>query len=256
MPKLKAMGWKPQFPDYRDEAFLYQPRKGLVLPPKVDLRAKFENITVYDQGSLGSCTAQAAAGALLFNDTYDKDEPVVKPSRLFIYYNTRRIEGTINEDSGAMIRDVIKALVKWGYPPEGMWPHTLREFKTKPLQTCYSEALKERINSYHPVRGQYINELKACLAEGFPIIFGFSCYSSMFQAKVNQSGVIPMPKRGDALEGGHAVLAVGYDDTTQQVIFRNSWGLKWGSRGYGFLPYSYITNRNLASDFWTIRFNV
>jgi C1A family cysteine protease len=94
--------------------------------------------------------------------------------------------------------------------------------------------------------------MKACLAMGVPFVFGFSVYDHVMTAAVARSGAIRMPKPKERLQGGHAVMAVGYDDTTQTLLIRNSWGEGWGKQGYGTLPYGYLTDRNLSDDFWCI----
>ena len=62
-----------------------------------------------------------------------------------------------------------------------------------------------------------------------------------------------MPKFGEGVLGGHAVLAVGYDDKGECLIVRNSWGENWGQKGYFQMPYGYVVGKKLAQDFWTIR---
>ena len=98
-----------------------------------------------------------------------------------------------------------------------------------------------------------LTEMKTCLAEGFPFVFGFAVYESFEAPEVAKTGVVVMPGKNEDLLGGHAVLAVGYDDTTQRILVKNSWGTKWGMRGYFTMPYAYVSNRELADDFWVIR---
>ena len=174
------------------------------------------------------------------------------PSRLFIYYNERDIEGTVNEDSGAMIRDGIKSVVKQGVCKETTWPYVIARFTKKPAKTCYTEAMNHQVVSYQRVT-QTLNQMKGCLASGYPFVFGFSVYESFESNTVAKTGKVPMPKSGEAMLGGHAVAAVGYNDADQRFIVRNSWGSKWGKKGYCFMPYAYLTDPDLAADFWTIR---
>jgi C1A family cysteine protease len=96
-------------------------------------------------------------------------------------------------------------------------------------------------------------QLKGCLASGSPVVFGFSVYESFESAAVAKTGTMPMPKPSEKQLGGHAVLAVGYDDAQERVIIRNSWGTGWGKKGCFTMPYAYITDDNLCDDFWTIR---
>jgi C1A family cysteine protease len=223
-------------------------RAQAALPEKIDLRPKCP--AVEDQGQLGSCTANALAGALEFLELKDgvRFEDF---SRLFIYYNERLMEHTIKSDSGAMLRDGIKTLAGQGVCPEKKWPYKISQFSLKPPSSCYREALKHRITSYHRVIT--LGEMRNCLAEGFPFVFGFTVYESFESQKVAQTGCLNMPSKGERQLGGHAVMAVGYDHPEKRFIVRNSWGEAWGLNGYFTMPYEYLTDRNLSDDFWTIR---
>ncbi len=242
-------GWQRDLPDHRDFLYAAPPAALVSLPTAVDLRPQCP--PVYDQGQLGSCTANAIAGAIQFDRRKQKLADFI-PSRLFIYYNERVIEHSVNSDSGAQIRDGIKSVSAQGDCPETEWPYVIAKFKTKPPQKCYADAAKYKAISYQrvtPTPGQ----LKGCLAAGYPFVFGFTVYESFESAQVAKSGHASLPKSGESVVGGHAVVGVGYDDTKQWFIVRNSWSDKWGMKGYFTLPYAYLTDANLASDFWTIR---
>jgi C1A family cysteine protease len=215
-----------------------------------DLRSKCP--PVYDQGQLGSCTANAIAGAIQFNRRKQKLKPDFVPSRLFIYYNERVMEHSVQSDNGAQIRDGIKSVAKQGDCPETDWPYDPSKFATKPSATAYKDALKYQALQYQRVP-QVLNQLKGCLASGYPFVFGFSVYDAFESDVVAKTGVLTMPGPKEKLLGGHAVLAVGYDDTKQVFIVRNSWGSSWGIKGYFTMPYAYLTDSNLADDIWTIR---
>ncbi|MFL6072090.1 MAG: C1 family peptidase [Mycobacteriales bacterium] len=242
-------GWVPDLPDQRDHMFAAPPEEVGVLPPSVDLRSQCP--PVYDQGQLGSCTANAIGGAFEF-DLLTQQLTDFVPSRLFIYYNERAIEGSVDSDSGAMIRDGIKSVAKLGVCAETSWKYDITKFTEKPSDACYQEALNNRLTSYQRVP-RVLDQFKGCLAGGRPFVFGFTVYESFESEKVAKTGVVNMPESGEQVLGGHAVLAVGYDDTTQSFIVRNSWGAGWGQRGYFTLPYGYLTGRGLSSDFWTVK---
>jgi C1A family cysteine protease len=248
--KIQRYGWIPDLPDVRDYSFA-APREVLVkLPPSVDLRSQCPS--VYDQGELGSCTANAIAAAIEFDLMKQKQKSIFIPSRLFLYYNERVMEGTVASDSGAQIRDGIKSVSKQGDCPENLWPYDVAKFAKKPPQTCYKSATKYTAVNYQSVT-QDSNQLKGCLASGYPFVFGFTVYDSFESKTVAKTGNAPMPKKDEKTLGGHAVMAVGYDDSKQWFVVRNSWGPNWGMQGYFTLPYNYVGNSKLASDFWTIR---
>jgi C1A family cysteine protease len=261
MPRRRNLGWNPQLPDHRD--LVYSAPMGTALPAAVDLRPKMP--PVYDQGQIGSCTANATDALVQFLLRPGGDTPWFSGSRLFIYYNTRAAEGTIGSDSGGQIRDAIKSVVTFGVPAETAWPYDgspAREDGTfipgatatiQPSKPIYDAAAVAKAVSYSAVP-QMLSHLKGCLAEGFPIAFGFTIYSSFFAITDDIPLVdIPIPSPDDGVEGGHAVVAVGYDDATERFTIRNSWGPNVQDRGHFYLPYGYVTNSNLASDFWTIR---
>jgi C1A family cysteine protease len=207
---------------------------------------------VEDQGQLGSCTANSLVGALEFLEKKDS-VPFVDLSRLFVYYNERVIEGTVDEDNGAFIRDGIKSLAKQGVCPEQQWPYIVDKttFKKKPSAGCYTAAKKHRFISYHRINT--VDEMRSCLADGFPFVFGFTVYESFESRAVAKSCVLNMPKRKERVVGGHAVMAAGYNDREKRFLIRNSWGSGWGRKGDFTMPFAYLADRNLSDDFWTIR---
>lgn len=247
---VKRYGWIPDVPDQRDHLYAAPIARLRAFPPKTDLRRQCP--AVYDQGELGSCTGNAIAGAIQFDRRKLKRRPDFIPSRLFIYYNERVIEHTVESDSGAQIRDGIKAVAKLGVCPEPEWPYDIAKFAVKPAAICYQHAKKYRAIGYQRVV-QSLAQMKGCLASGYPFVFGFTVYESFESDQVARTGVVPMPAAAEKVLGGHAVLAVGYDDAAQRFIVRNSWGRRWGIAGYFTMPYAYLADDNLAADFWTIR---
>jgi C1A family cysteine protease len=248
--KISRYGWSPDVPDGRDH--LYAASAGVLekLPARVDLRR--ECPPVYDQGDLGSCTGNAIAAALEFDQMKQGIKRHWTPSRLFIYYNERVIENTVDSDSGAQIRDGMKSVAKQGAPPEKQWPYDIDKFRNEPPRKCYTEAAKHVAIRYQRL-AQTLNQLKGCLAEGYPFVFGFMVYDSFESEEVAKTGDASLPRAREKQIGGHAVLAVGYEEARQRFIVRNSWGTSWGKRGYFTLPYPYLMQSTLASDFWTVR---
>ena len=174
------------------------------------------------------------------------------PSRLFIYYNERVIEHTVDSDSGAQIRDGVKSVHKLGAPPETDWPYDINQFSQKPPEQAYTDAKNYQAILYQRVTPT-LGQLKGCLASGYPFVFGFTVYESFESQEMANTGHLGMPGTGEKQLGGHAVLAVGYEDSSQSFIVRNSWGADWGIKGYFTMPYPYLLQETLASDFWTIR---
>jgi C1A family cysteine protease len=221
---------------------------------KVDLRTG--DSPIEDQGDLGSCTANAWAGALQFleiKDGFQDADEHLNFSRLFIYYNERVIEGTPDQDSGAELRDGAKTLASQGSCYETTWPYDIAVFATQPPANAYTEGTQHEITQYFRINDGDLVSMKTCLDAGFPFVFGFTVYSSFESPTVDVTGVVPMPGPLDTVLGGHAVMCLGYDDSTQRFLCRNSWGTSWGMKGYFTIPYAYIDNPTYASDFWTAR---
>jgi C1A family cysteine protease len=255
-------GWRPDLPDARDHVFAAPQIALAALPPSVDLRVGCP--AVYDQGQIGSCTANAIAAAFEF-DLMKQQLPVFMPSRLFIYYNERKMEGTTGTDSGAQIRDGIKSVATLGVCSEDEWPYDDTPAESdggpfpagardgeQPTGQCYQDALANRVTVYRRVV-RTLDQMRGCLAAGYPFVFGFTVYDSFESQEMATTGELNMPQPTEQVLGGHAVLAVGYDDATQRFTVRNSWGPNWGQAGYFTMPYPYLTTSGLSSDFWTTR---
>lgn len=217
------------------------------LPKQVDLRDKCPD--VYDQGNIGSCTAQALAAAFEIKDGIHN---TFIPSRLFIYYNERLLENSVHEDSGALLSDGIKTLETYGVCNEKDWPYDVEKFNIKPHQKCYTDALYHRAYTVHNISCD-INCMKTSLASGHPFVVGISIYESFESEIVSKTGIVPLPDiDNEKCLGGHAVLVVGYIDKKQLWIVRNSWGSDWGDKGYFYLPYLYLMDAKLSSELWNI----
>lgn len=260
--KIARYGWKPELPDQRDLSYVVPQGVTQTMGSRVDLRSQCP--AIYDQGQIGSCTANAIAAAIEF-DMLKQAVKAFTPSRLFIYFNERSIEGTVGSDAGAFIRDGIKSVASLGDCPETDWPYddtpadpatgvfpTGARAAIRPPQSCFDDAVKHKAVTYMSV-DQNLADMKGCLSSGSPFVFGFTVYPSFESDDVARSGVVPMPGANEATIGGHAVLAVGYDDETTRFIIRNSWGPNWGENGYCYMPYAYLLDNNLSDDFWTIR---
>ncbi|TMJ00783.1 MAG: peptidase [Alphaproteobacteria bacterium] len=242
-------GWRKQSPDQRD--FRYAPPNHVMaaLPPAVDLTSGMGQ--VLDQSSLGSCGAHAVDSLIMF-DQQKQGMPVTSSSRLLIYYFTRVIMGTVNEDSGVDNRTLLQALNKYGFCDESLWPYDISKFTQRPPDAAIQAASGSLVQNYASVR-QDLATMKGTIASGFPFLYGFTVYASFESDQVARTGIVPMPGRSEQVYGGHDVVICGYDDHTQRFKFKNSWN-GWGENnsGYGYFPYAFATNPDLASDFWVI----
>jgi len=271
----RGMGWLPDYPDFRDYTEEHEeisrilaPTRVLMtmpsVPASVDLRAWCS--PAEDQGSLGSCTANAGAGVVEYyeNRAFGK---YIDASRLFLYKATRNLLH-LSGDSGAFLRSTMAALVLFGVPPEEYWPYETSTFDKEPTAVCYAFAQNYRTIKYYrhdppgTAKDALLKRIKTYLKGGHPSMFGFTVYNSI--DKADKTGEIPYPSKGEKILGGHAIVAVGYDDTvkikntgkscietTGALLIRNSWGMGWGESGYGWLPYEYVL-KGLAEDFWSI----
>ena len=253
-------GWLPDIPDFRDytlgdkevkQLFTKGPPKAAKGPSSVDLREFCSPIE--DQGSIGSCTAHAVVGLIEYFQRRAMGE-YLDASRRFLYKTTRKLYN-FEGDTGAYIRGTMKALRIFGVCPEEYWTYNISKFDEEPTPFCFAFAQAYRAVKYYrlwdPDPAKLIGQLKTSLANGLPFAFGFSVYSSIWNPAVQQTGDIPFPTQAEKLDGGHAVMAVGYNDATARFIIRNSWGTGWGKAGYGTLPYKYV-EKNIADDFWVL----
>ena len=271
-----GMGWLPDYPDFRDytveheeilpmlkKVGVAEPLKASV-PGTVDLKGWCSAIE--NQGSLGSCTANAGVAMVEYYErrAFGKH---FDASRLFLYKATRNLLHWTG-DRGAFLRSTMEAMVLFGVPPEEYWAYIIADFDKEPPAFCYAFAQSYQAIRYVRFdppgipRDLLLNRIKTWLAAGFPSMFGFPVYTSISQAAT--SGKIPFPTPGDGKRGGHAIVAVGYDDkmkienrnqgvvaTTGAFLIRNSWGMGWGEGGYGWLPYDYVL-KGLAVDWWSL----
>jgi C1A family cysteine protease len=208
------------------------------------------------QHGLGSSSAHAAAGLVAYFDRRASGE-IKEGSCLFLYRMTRTLLGW-QGDSGAPLRSTLKALARFGLPPRRYWPDDPSGFDKEPdpflfaYAREYQSLLYVRLDAGAAAPAETLATLKGFLAAGFPVVFGFTVFTSL-----EADADVPFPTCFDAPVGGQAVIAVGYDDARRvrsergALRVRSSWGPEWGEGGCGWLPYRYVTDR-LAVDFWTL----
>jgi C1A family cysteine protease len=244
------LNWKKDPRVHSNNVKLHVPSLTL-LPATVNLIAGMP--PVLDQGDLGSCVSNATSACLQYCLTQEK-ETSFTPSRLYIYYNGRFLEGwPANEDTGLYVGDGAKSAAQYSACSEVDWPYNTSKFSNEPTPNCYKDALKDKLTSYWNL-SQDATTLKTALSQGFPFMFGFDVYSSFMSAAVASSGIVPMPNvTTETYEGGHCVAVYGYNDATQMFLCQNSWGTGWGQKGLFEMPYAYVLSNSLSSDFWTLR---
>lgn len=243
----RAFGWKPDVGGVVDKAF--GPRfRGVTIKESVDLRAKMP--PVYDQGAIGSCVSQGVGVALDY--AHVKSNPGMKfftPSRLFIYYQGRVAIGTVNQDSGCQIRDAIAATQKLGAPLESLWPYREPKFKTKPPAAAYSDALNRQIIQAY--KAETLDDVKTALSLDLPVVFGVPVYRALMDLSYFDY-TVKMPAKNERSVGGHCMTVVGYRNSDQMLIVRNSWGRNWGRDGHCLLPFAYWVKFQRQTDAWII----
>lgn len=259
---LRNWGYFPDLGDRRDRKFGLVNKESIQIPTRISLRNKMPPI--WDQGELGACVAFASIAAYIF-----AHQGTQMMSALDLYWKARFLENAVDEDSGCMIRDAVKALQKWGVCTEKTWPYLIRKFRIDPPKVADQEALKYRITSYERV--QSLQDCMNCLARGYPFILGFSVYGSFLSEQTEKTGIALMPQDEDPMLGGHCVLATGMDqdfhnnpvfkrsglskDQVPKFMFecRNTWTAKWGDGGYFYIPAEYVNDTDLTSDMWMIK---
>jgi|SRR6185312_10582669 len=245
-------GWKPDKYDAND--FTYKVSAPIQLQ-SIDLSDKYKMPPIFNQLQLGSCTGNGGAYVTAFNilnHLVQNDVPCDLPfSRLFIYGNARKLEGTFNQDSGAQIRDVLKSIAAQGVCSELDWPYVIEKFADEPDAKCFKDALKFIATIYNRINNVR-EELVGSLLAGLPFIFGFTVYQSFESSSVAKTGIVPMPGKRERKMGGHCTVGTGYDLASDRFKVANSWGEEWGQDGYFTIPADYLCS-SLANDFWNIK---
>jgi C1A family cysteine protease len=244
----RVYGWVRDHPTI-EEPFLLS-NKNETLPVKKEL----ENLPpVYDQGQLGSCTANALGGIFEYEQIQSGFKDFM-PSRLYIYYNERKMTNSVDYDSGSSISIGIKVMTTKGVCPEKTWPYIINKFKLQPSDDSFKQGSHHQVLVSKKVPDSVLG-LKTMINMDIPIALGFTVYESFESAEVAQTGIMPLPKQGEQVLGGHAVVCVGYDDERKLLKMRNSWGPNWGLGGYFWMPYDYVDKLKLAADFWAVTKN-
>lgn len=246
--KQRILNWKREPVDGRDilsQRHLLAPNS---LPEKFELSLQ---VPIYDQLDIGSCVANSACHCYRYESAQVLNNFKFEPSRLFVYYNARSIQGWEKEDSGSFIRDGFKAMSKWGLASESIWPYFTEDFAEKPTLQVYADGLNNITIKYATVQ-QSETTIKQTLLSGAAVSFGFNVYSSFFGNWEHATGIMPLPKSNEDLEGGHAISIIGWDNAKKSFLIQNSWGVQWGQNGKFWMPYSFLLDSNEADDFWCI----
>lgn len=246
-----SYGCNPTLPDQRDLILRFTEAQRRATATSVDLRGSGFMPDVWDQGQLGSCVPNGTGAAVSYDVAKQGGAKNTIPSRLFIYYNGRVLENTVNSDSGLTITDGAKSVNKYGAPPESDWPYNISQYTVKPPQQAYTDGSNSQVVKYARVP-QTTADMQATITAGYPIVVGFTVYESFESQTVADTGHVPMPAANEQTLGGHCVLIVGYQADGTWIV-RNSWGSDWGDHGYCYFPQRYFLDGNLSSDFWVIQ---
>lgn len=245
----QKLGWKRPLPSPKLHKFTAP--HGFALPAMMDLEPDCPS--VYDQGTLGSCTSNASSALCQFV-MKKVGHKWFMPSRLALYYWTRAMESNVNEDTGASIQAAVSVCHKIGVPQDSMWWYNIAKFAVKPNMKVVADANKYKTSMPLSINHFSLNDMQACIVAGFPFTFGFAVYEGFDTGNwPSTTGMMPMPKVGEQMLGGHAVLAIGYDNNKKAFKIRNSWGTNWGQKGHFWMPYNFIMSSDFADDFWTIK---
>lgn len=248
-----GMGWKPDRPDM-NRRYGMPPLPVAAIPEHTDLRQTYR-FPVWDQGKLGSCTAQAIVAALQFGLCTTRDEArrvrEFTGSRLQLYYNERWWEGTTASDAGAAIADGMQILNWIGIAPESEWPYDIARWADRPPAHTYALGFRHKVRGCHAVP-QTRFAIQSHLAADIPVIFGCTVYESFESAEVASTGIVRVPEQGERMLGGHAMLIMGHDALSGTYLVRNSWGQDWGQVGYCAMPMDYIESVDLAGSLWAL----
>lgn len=238
--------WIPDVPSIFDFGY----KKSLRMKAASTVSVRHLLPQVWNQGSIGSCVGHAVSDAHYAAQVRAGDKTPMNPSRLFVYYNARLMQGWQDSDNGCYIRDAMKSVAKQGVANEKIWPYKVTKFSKKPPTSAYASGLSNQALAYERVDSSKIENIKAALSDGLPVVFGAMLYESFYDLK---NGKVRMPTKGEKAIGGHAMILADATDSTQDCDTKNSWGKHWGNDGYHKMPYEYLTNKNLCDDFWVLK---
>lgn len=245
--KIRRYGWKRDLPSRIYTPFRLQLTS---LPSSFSLLPSGFLPPVFDQGNEGSCVGNSGTAVMQYIRA-KRAETDITLSRNFLYYNARVLSGDADYDGGCQISDAISTLKTTGVCSEPTWPYNESNVLLRPSDDAYSEAVSYEALTTEQVAPD-ITAIKTAIASGIPVWFGFTVYDAFESPAVAQTGVLNMPGPTEDIVGGHAVLAVAYDDTAERVTVRNSWGSSWGQKGYFTMPYEYVASSDLADDRWAV----
>lgn len=256
---VRRYALRQQINDLRDFRYSSTHSSATPIQPHVltsiDLSADMPH--ALDQEDIGSCAANAASNALRYC-LRREGKAEFQPSRLFIYFFTRKLMGEPEgSDSGCSLRDVCRSLALFHVCPETAWPYDpspSSRFALHPDAIALAAAAQHVKLAYHAVALDTAH-IASCLHEGHPIIIGITLFSSFESQHVAETGIVPMPDTAnEEMLGGHAVLLVGVDFESKHFKVLNSWGASWGVGGYFFLPFEYLLDASLCQGgLWTFR---
>jgi len=242
-------GWIPdkndnEVDDNNTKYFSIHQAKYLNGIPDCNLKSKCP--PVYISSNLNSCVSNSVA--FIYHYTQKKLDINISPSRLFLYYNTRMIENTINKDVGCQIKNCLESINLYGVCNENEYPYKIDNVFNKPPVNFYNPDIKIKFSKIE----QTIDQIKLALNNNYPIIFGFNVFESFESDEIEKTGIVPYPNEEENILGGHCAVIIGCDSDKEVFIIRNCWGFIWGDKGYFYLPYQYVINTNFCDNFWII----
>lgn len=244
-------GWRPDKPNRFDHVYSGDP--GQDVPGAVSLRTSPFNFPAFDQGPWGSCVGQGVARICRFA-LRKAGKPDIMPSRMAIYGLGRRLEGTLDSDAGMEIRDGLLVVAADGIVPEDQWDYSESHLTEIPPNSLLHDAKQHKAIEYLRLkRDDDLYHIRHCIAQGWPVTFGFTCYERLDADSTARTGIIPLPRRGEQVIGGHCMVVDEFNHAKRKVSGYNSWGTAFGDQGRFIMDYEWLLDEGLSDDFWTVR---